>query len=864
MSQQQQASNLLIALGRHPQSLPATRQGFINILTTSGKVSVRKAPQLIEYFANHFQVIRFDGEACVWDKIRLEKLVQSPLQLDQDSQAPNQSPQAPNQSSQAPSKTQRQKALGFLTHMWRHPGSLPKTFEGLFNTIKACAEKDDAAATKMANCMVWLGAVSLEDSKLCWNVDAASKLVTEYKKKVAAWVIAPPLVAAQKPPIPAVAPPVATQQLPSPAVDPQLPKPAPITAVAPPVVTQQPPAPAVATQQPPTLAVDPPVPKPSPIPAAFVTTTGLESSLAAMKINPTTTLVDDLDQLEALKTQFSWWSDEPVVALDLEGVPSAISLIQIATPTIVYVFDTVTLDLNAVCEVLRPLLESSKVVKLLHDLHKDSQALFNLAQVSLSNVFDTQLLAELLKGKLHLGFQDMLELFDDQLKHDSKLDMKHKMSNGNGGKLFAQRPIPANVLQYAVDDVKLLMQVWPAILAKCESNVLVRVTTASNLRASSAAKFSGMRSVWFDREYQLCSLELLSDYQPPATMVGGDLNSLLALLPEHLKSGVLEEEAVLNDLVDICLDKGRTALCYLSGKRRLNLGKSSNGVLVTEADIACVIDKLGGESRFGDDNRAGLERQLHRISAMRNNQQVIYGMTLRVGRYVMGLAECLCDILLGQPNKSILFVGIPGSGKTTMIRDVARLVSSTMENTCIIDTSNEIGGDSDVPHDCIGNARRMMVPSLNDQARVMIECVQNHTVSTMIIDEIGRKPEVASALTVKQRGVRLIGSVHGDFRTLLKNKDLNGLLGGVQTVTLGDAAAKHTNSGSKVQTERCGEPTFDMVIELGVDPSTGDKVVRVIPSTKIAVDAVLEGERVLAQVRRRHFTGRLLMELVQI
>ncbi|KAJ0389978.1 hypothetical protein P43SY_011652 [Pythium insidiosum] len=192
---------------------------------------------------------------------------------------------------------------------------------------------------------------------------------------------------------------------------------------------------------------------------------------------------------------------------------------------------------------------------------------------------------------------------------------------------------------------------------------------------------------------------------------------------------------------------------------------------------------MGGEHKIGDDNRAGIDRQLHRISVMRNKTQQIYGLTLRVGRTLRYASNMLLDLLLSPTHhdKSVLLLGRPGSGKTTLIRDIARCISETGENVCIIDTSNEIGGDGVVPHSCIGWARRMMVRSLDEQASVMIECVQNHTVETLIVDEIGRKAEVNAAGTVRQRGPRLIASAHGDLSSLIKNVDLKGLIGGRQT-----------------------------------------------------------------------------------
>jgi stage III sporulation protein SpoIIIAA len=178
--------------------------------------------------------------------------------------------------------------------------------------------------------------------------------------------------------------------------------------------------------------------------------------------------------------------------------------------------------------------------------------------------------------------------------------------------------------------------------------------------------------------------------------------------------------------------------------------------LVQEEDIKHITSRL---CKFGSDNRAGLERQLHRIAAIRNRNNDIIGLTMRVGRHVSGNAYIISDLLYGYPTESILFLGEPGSGKTTVVREVTRLLAEQY-NVCIVNTSNEIAGDGDIPHPCVGHAHRMMVPTLDQQSQVMIECVQNHTPEIIVIDEIGRSNEVEAARTFKKRGVRLIASAH--------------------------------------------------------------------------------------------------------
>ncbi len=297
-------------------------------------------------------------------------------------------------------------------------------------------------------------------------------------------------------------------------------------------------------------------------------------------------------------------------------------------------------------------------------------------------------------------------------------------------------------------------------------------------------------------------------------------------------------------MLEIVMDLGRQPEArYLDGDVVLKDRE------VTRKDLDYVTSRIG---QFTSDNRAGIERTLHRISAIRNRKGKIVGLTCRVGRAVYGTINIIQDIV--ESGKNILLLGRPGVGKTTLLREAARVLAEK-KRVVIVDTSNEIGGDGDIPHPAIGKARRMQVPSPELQHEVMIEAVENHMPEVIIIDEIGREQEAVAARTIAERGVQLIGTAHGNtLDNLLLNPTLSDLVGGIQTVTLSDEEARRRGT-QKTVLERKAPPTFDVLVEM-----QDRQHLIVHHSVAEAVDARLRGQALVAERRYRDGNDKIHIE----
>jgi stage III sporulation protein SpoIIIAA len=327
-------------------------------------------------------------------------------------------------------------------------------------------------------------------------------------------------------------------------------------------------------------------------------------------------------------------------------------------------------------------------------------------------------------------------------------------------------------------------------------------------------------------------------------LITDDLDKLLHILPASIQLQ-LQQHPQRDMLIEVVLDLGRRPEARFPGQ-----AEYLSEIPITQDDLNECIESVGD---FGGDNRAGIERTLHRISAIRNRRGEVIGLTCRVGRAIFGTISMIRDLV--ESGRSILMLGRPGVGKTTALREIARVLADELEKrVVIIDTSNEIAGDGDVPHPAIGRARRMQVARPELQHQVMIEAVENHMPEVIVIDEIGTELEALAARTIAERGVQLVGTAHGNrLENLIKNPTLSDLVGGIQSVTLGDEEARRRGSQKSVL-ERKAPPTFDIAVEMMERQ-------RWVVHEQVAetVDSLLRGRQPNPQVRAVSETGKVIV-----
>src|SRR5689334_21287933 len=322
-----------------------------------------------------------------------------------------------------------------------------------------------------------------------------------------------------------------------------------------------------------------------------------------------------------------------------------------------------------------------------------------------------------------------------------------------------------------------------------------------------------------------------------------DLHALMDVIPVTIGEKLVAANRT-DDLLEVILDLGRVPTArYIDGEMVLS------EIEITRAEIDYVLSRIGD---FDADNRAGMERTLHRISGIRNRRGQVVGLTCRVGRAVYGTIDIIQDII--ETGKSLLLLGRPGVGKTTMLREAARILADK-KRVVIVDTSNEIGGDGDVPHPAVGRARRMQVAKPSLQHEVMIEAVENHNPEVIVIDEIGRELEAEAARTIAERGVQLIGTAHGQtLDNLLLNPTLSDLVGGIEAVTLSDEEARRRGT-QKTVLERRAPPTFDVLIEIQHRERFAVRL-----DIMSAVDALLRDIPLAPEIRTRDEAGQIQIE----
>lgn len=574
-------------------------------------------------------------------------------------------------------------------------------------------------------------------------------------------------------------------------------------------------------------------------------------------------------------------SQQEYIGLDMEFTEE-VSLIQVsyksdegtsnASSTVAILFDI--LECPELLEAgLMKILTSKKPRKLIHDPTKDYRHILDEYNAKMQGLVDTQIAYNLLRKKsisYKVGMNRMLSEFGAQIN-----SLKESIDHNRWG----DRPLSQEHLDYAAMDVAYLLDAFENMKEENLDIVETMRLTQEKINVDEYPALDETASPLNDLPVDTQRMFTFNELGELQLIEEGDHNNatscdaidkdklaemeqdqkrdrerLFSILPPKIKASIMMYESIFVHMYELVFDLGRVPLLrftmesnIVQGKVRYEsfdkdcLDRHGNGSPVTEEDIEYIHKQLG---QFTSDNRTGISESLHRISRRQNNYSKTIGFTMRIGRMIPGSTMLVTDLV--KQKKSILLIGMPGVGKTTALREFARILSTDMMMRVeVIDTSNEIAGEGDVPHASIGRARRMMVKDRLMQHQIMIEAVQNHTPQVLIIDEIGTRKEAKAASDITQRGVKIIGTAHGiELAHLIKNQELNTLIGGIQAVILGDDVMRKRKLQSKTVTERVGPCAFDAAIELRSMHSWV-----VYSNLSQSVDAILAGKKVPLEIR---------------